>query len=170
MLSSTLRIALLGPESSGKSTLAAALAERLDATCVPEYARDYIYGLNLCYTYEDVCHIAEQNRREWQDAEGLTFFDTDSIITRVWLDVEFGQHPEWLDEMPPMDYYLLCFPDTEAVPEPIRTNASPEARMHYFEVYQEEVRKTGRPYGVVSGLGESRLQAALSILEGWGIA
>ena len=166
----TFKIGLVGPESTGKSTLALALAERLSGTCIPEFARDYVGGLHRPYTYEDVCLIAEQNRREALSAEGLTFFDTELIITKVWLDEVYGKRPGWLTEpVPPacqMDFYLLLVPDLPAVPDPLRENLEQSARERLFRIYLHEIELTGKPFAVISGLGEERLRSALLSVEG----
>lgn len=157
----TLKIGIVGPESTGKSTLAVDLAERLSGTCVPEFARAYVGGLRRPYTYEDVCLIADQNRREALAAEGLTFFDTELIITKVWLDEVYGKRPGWLTEpVPPacqMDFYLLLVPDLPAVPDLLRENLEQSARERLFRIYLHEIELTGKPYAVISGEGEQRL-------------
>ena len=52
------KVGIIGPESTGKSSLGQYLAKRYGATYVPEYARDYVASLHRPYTYDDVCHIA----------------------------------------------------------------------------------------------------------------
>ncbi|MGM9826298.1 MAG: AAA family ATPase [Paludibacteraceae bacterium] len=54
------KVGIIGPESTGKSSLGQYLAKRYGATYVPEYARDYVAALHRPYTYEDVCHIARK--------------------------------------------------------------------------------------------------------------
>ncbi|MGM9810117.1 MAG: AAA family ATPase [Paludibacteraceae bacterium] len=54
------KVGIIGPESTGKSSLGQYLAKRYGATYVPEYARDYVASLHRPYTYEDVCHIARK--------------------------------------------------------------------------------------------------------------
>ena len=160
----TFKIGIVGPESTGKTTLSIALAEQLQGTCVPEFARSYVGGLHRPYTYEDVCLIAEQNRREAAEAQGLTFFDTELIITKVWLDVVYHRRPEWISEPVPeecqMDAYLLLSPDLPAVPDPLRENLEQDTRERLFRSYLHEIELTGRPFTVVRGSGEARLQAA----------
>ena len=165
----TLKIGIVGPESTGKSTLAVALAERLGGTCVPEFARGYVGGLHRPYTYEDVCLVAEQNRRETAEAKGLTVFDTELIITKVWLDEVYGKRPVWLTEPVPtacqMDFYLLLAPDLPAVPDPLRENLEQSARERLFQRYLHEIELTGKPFAVIRGLGDERLRAALKAVE-----
>ena len=166
-MSSVLKIGLVGPESTGKSTLAAALAEHYGTAWIPEYARAYVGALARPYTYQDVCHIAEQNRREANLSEHpVLFFDTELIITKVWLDEVYGRRPEWLTSPIPedcrMDFYLLLSPDIAAVPDPLRENLSQPARERLFRLYQQEIETTGRPYAIIAGQGAERLQAAVS--------
>ena len=53
-----IRVAITGPESTGKSSLAKVLAEHYNTLWVPEYSREYIDNLDRDYTYEDVEKIA----------------------------------------------------------------------------------------------------------------
>ena len=174
-----LKIGIVGPESTGKSTLAIALAERLQGSYVPEFAREYIGSLGRPYTYEDVCVVAERNRVESKDryaksrktanAQSLIcFFDTELIVTKVWLDEVYQKRPEWLTEPIPaecrMDFYLLLYPDLPAVPDPLRENLEQSARERLFHKYLHEIELTGKPYAIIRGLGTARLEAALQAL------
>lgn len=165
-MTTTFKIGLVGPESTGKSTLALALAERLGGTCVQEFARKYVGSLGRPYTYDDVCLIAEQNRQEAAGAQGLTLFDTELIITKVWFDEVYHRRPEWITSPIPaecrMDAYLLLMPDIAAVPDPLRENLSQSAREHLLDLYLHEIEATGRPFCRISGEGDARLKAALS--------
>ena len=181
-----LKIGLVGPESTGKSTLAIVLAERLQGSYVPEFAREYIGSLGRPYTYEDVCVVAERNReeslverplaklaqsRKTANAQSLIwFFDTELIVTKVWLDEVYQKRPEWLTEPIPaecrMDFYLLLYPDLPAVPDPLRENLEQSARERLFQKYLHEIELTGKPYAIIRGLGTARLEAALQALIG----
>jgi len=165
----TLKIGLVGPESTGKSTLAQALAERFRGRYVPEFAREFVGNLGRPYTYDDVCLVAERNRWEATTSSGLTFYDTELIITKVWLDEVYGRRPEWLTEPIPeacrMDLYLLLRPDFPAVPDPLRENTDQSTRERLFEVYLREVKATGRPYAIVEGVGEERLACCYNCLK-----
>lgn len=164
-----IKIGLVGPESTGKSTLSAALANHFAGTCIPEYARAYIGALQRPYTYEDVCHIAEQNRHEANSSSPLSFFDTELIITKVWLDVVYHRRPEWITDPIPadcqMDFYLLLAPDIEAEPDPLRENIDQPARERLFQIYRSEIQSTGRPFAVISGQGKEREQNAVRLLR-----
>ncbi|MCM1034676.1 MAG: ATP-binding protein [Paludibacter sp.] len=158
-----LRIGILGAESSGKSTLAAALAERLEGTCINEYAREYIGALQHPYTYEDVEKIAhkqiEQLRQNY--TTHLVFYDTELIITKVWFLHKYGKYPQFVtDELTqnPLDFCLLCAPDLPFIDDPLREN--PHLREYFFEWYKRELEELNTPYSIVQGTGEKRTQTA----------
>lgn len=170
----TLKIGLVGPESTGKSTQGLLLAQQLGGTYIPEFARSYVSSLSRPYTYEDVCLIAEQNRREAMspgtpDSPGYIFFDTELIVTKVWLDEVFGKRPEWITEPVPtalqMDFYLLFSPDLAAQPDPLRENLEQDARERLFQIYLHEIQLTGKPFAIIRGLNEERLKNAISAIN-----
>ena len=89
-----LKVAIIGPESTGKTTLAQQLAKQYNAIFVPEYAREYVEALNRPYTYDDVCAIARhqiaQMKQYTEDrSDKIVVYDTELIITRVWFDYLF---------------------------------------------------------------------------------
>ena len=152
---STLKVGIIGPESTGKSTLAQSLAGQFGGIYIEEYARTYVEKLNRPYTYEDVEAIARHQIEELASLSAnrspLTanryFYDTELIVTKVWFEVKYGSCPVWLEEAIaryPMDFYILCYPDIEWKPDPVREN--PAFREELFARYLEEVKKTGVPY------------------------
>ena len=152
---STLKVAIVGPESTGKTTLARYLANRYNGLFVPEYAREYMENLHRPYTYEDVETIARQQIEQisivncqlpTKKTSGLVFFDTELIITKVWFEHKYNKCPEWLLEALhryPMDVYLLCYPDIEWVPDPVREN--PDIRLELFHRYEAEIQALNIP-------------------------
>ena len=159
------KIGIIGPESTGKSTLASYLAHRYDGVLVPEYAREYMEKLapTYEYTYEDVIHIARIQVEQLKElhtpsTEGIpkgyrrdiVVFDTELIITKVWFLHKFGDCPEFVEQALkdyPMDVYLLCYPDMEWVPDPVREN--PNIREYLFDWYKKEVEALGIPYYII---------------------
>ena len=143
-----MRIGIIGPESTGKTTLAKELAERYQGIYVPEYAREFVEKKGSTeVTWDELCEIAKKQieRLAIRD-EGLVVFDTELIITKVWFDYAFGRWPEWLDEgikQYPMDVYVILYPDLPWVPDPARSNGSDEIRMELFERYKQEVEALG---------------------------
>lgn len=149
-----MRIGIVGPESTGKSTLAQSLVKRLHGTWVPEYARQYVEQKGSTeVSYEELCSIARQQIAEMalqpDDPTSIIVYDTELIITKVWFDYAFHRVPKWLEETIrryPMDIYLLCLPDIAWQPDPARTNGSDAIRMELLQRYEQEIRELGIPY------------------------
>ena len=129
---------------------------------MPEYAREYMEkrACASAYTYEDVVNIAQQQVQQLQNSihggitEGyrsnVVFFDTELIITKVWFLHKFGKCPEFVEKALhdyPMDVYLLCYPDMEWVPDPVREN--PDIREYLFDWYKKEIEALGTPYYII---------------------
>ena len=149
-----MRIGIIGPESTGKTTLAKELAEKYHGTYVPEYAREYVERKGTTdVTYDELCEIARHQIEELeQQPEGLYLFDTELLITKVWFDYAFGHWPEWLDEAIkryPMDVYVILYPDIPWVPDKARSNGSDAIRLELFDRYKKEVEALGIEYYLV---------------------
>lgn len=155
------KVGIIGPESTGKSTLARYLAKRYNGVLVPEYARDYMENLDRPYTYDDVVAIARYQIEHLQSitfnssplTSQLYFFDTELIITKVWFEYKYGSCPDWLEKAIrayPMDTYLLTYPDIKWEPDPVREN--PAIRLELFERYEHEIQTLDIPYYVVKHL------------------
>lgn len=156
------RVALIGPESTGKSTVGKTLARRFGYTYIPEYARTYVEQLGRPYTYSDVVAIAlHQIEEEHANHSGIVLFDTEMIITKVWMQHVYGTVDSRVEHElrnHPMDVYLLFAPDIVAEPDPVRENLN--LRQFFFDWYLSEIQATGRPYAIIRGFGEERIQAA----------
>ena len=146
------KVAVIGPESTGKSTLAKELAEQFGGIYIEEHARAYVEAKGRKdLTYDEVCEIAREQIKSISKA-GFYFFDTELIVTKVWLEYAFGKVPQWLNEAIrdyPMDLYLLTYPDIPWVPDPARYNGSQAMREELFDRYEEEIKATGVPYYVI---------------------
>lgn len=164
------RIAITGPESTGKSWLAAGLSAELEAPWVPEYARTYLETLNRPYHFDDVLAIAKgqfnaEERMAIQAKEWL-FCDTDFLVTRIWCLVKFGKSHPWIDQMADTHiyaHYLLCNTDLPWEADPLREH--PEFRNELFQMYLAELEMRRLPYSIVSGTGQERLVNASGCLE-----
>lgn len=168
-----LKIAIIGPESTGKSELSTALAAHYGGKAIPEYARTYVEALQREYTFDDVCKIAQTQIQEQavylnNDAQNqIVFFDTELIITKVWLEYCYQDVPAFVNQNIQsgfFDYYLLCYPDLPWVYDPVREHGGDE-RMYFFEWYKREIEKTGIPYCTVVGTGENRTLCAINELN-----
>ena len=151
------KVAIIGPESTGKSTLARYLARRYKGTYVPEYARTYVERKGTTnVTFDELCEIAKYQIDELElianSQQPIAIFDTELIVTKVWFDYTFGRVPEWLNESIhryPMDAYLLTYPDLPWVPDPARSNGSDEIRMELFDRYEAEIQALDIPYYII---------------------
>ena len=164
------KVGIIGPESTGKSSLARYLAKRYKGTYVPEYARTYVEQKGTTeVSFDELCEIAryqiEQIKSE-SDLEAVcqsegrsvrcqakpVFFDTELIVTKVWFDYAFGKVPVWFEEairQYPMDVYLLTYPDLPWIPDPARSNGSDEIRQELFHRYESEIQALDIPYYII---------------------
>jgi len=166
-----IRIAITGPESTGKTTLAKQLAEEFHGQYIPEYAREYVEKLPRQYTFDDVEVIAntqvEQYLGTLKSSETIFFFDTWLIITKVWFNWVFGKVPDWLEDRVqnlPIDLFLLCYPDLPWEADYVRENGG-ENRMKLFEEYRLELKHYNFNFVEISGTGNDRLVKAIAAIR-----
>ncbi len=163
------RIAITGPESTGKSWLAAEIALHFQTLWIPEFARDFLSQLHRPYTLKDlefiavkqfVANSAPQTDRDWIIA------DTEMLVCYIWANYVFGKVPELIQSLANQqhfDFYLLCDIDLPWEPDPLREH--PEKRSELLALYIQELQKRGLPYGIVSGQDTDRLLHAIHHIE-----
>jgi len=159
---SIIRIALIGPESTAKSTLSEALAKHFNTVWVPEYSRNYLSSINRKYNLDDIILIAKEQLKQENEliknANKFIFADTELIISKVWcLDV-FNVYPEFISDnlvKNKYDLYLLTCPDLPFVKDVLREN--PHRRDFFFDWYLKEINNINGKYFFVNGVGEERL-------------
>lgn len=164
------KIVITGPESSGKSSLAQALAKHYDAPSVPEFARTYLKELERPYEEKDLLNIA-RGQLEWEknyalNANEWLILDTSLVVIKIWSEYKYGQcHPFILEKLKNSTYdlFLLCRPDIPWTFDPLREN--PSDREALFTLYQKELQTLGYPYVEINGHGEERLAKALTALD-----
>lgn len=164
------RIAIIGPESSGKSDLCRTLASLFKTNWVSEHAREYLSGINRYYLESDVITIYkeqwEQECRAIIEANDILFIDTEFIIGKVWYEHVYGKSCAYFDNMimqHPYDFYLLTYPDLPWEADPLREN--PGKGLYFFEWYKKILEAHKLPYSIVSGSGENRLQCAVKAIN-----
>lgn len=163
-----IRVGVIGAESTGKSTLCKQLQEQYGYRWIKEYAREYVETLGRAYTYEDVCKIAQRQIGELRAShdELVVLYDTDLIITKVWMEYVYGKVAKEVSEAiqaQPMDLYLILAPDIAAEPDPVRENL--DKREYFHEWYIREVKSTRRPYQIIHGTGDERTRAAYDAIQ-----
>jgi len=164
------RIAITGPESTGKTWLTKKLVAHYDTNMVDEYARTYFQNREYKYTVDDLVTIAKaQLKNEHSIASfstGLLFCDTDLIVMKIWSKVVFNYVPEWIEKQVrehKYDLYLLCFPDIEWKSDSLRKN--PHNRQYLFELYVNELEQNSLNYEIVKGIGDQRIRNAVSFVD-----
>lgn len=165
-----LRIILTGPESSGKTQLAAQLARVFGTLWTPEIAREYLNEHGAHYAPEDVvemgCLQAARAEEIAASCPEIVIEDTDVLTHRIWFREKYGQRNPELETMPLKgDLYLLCAPDLAWTHDPLREHPKESDRQRHFELYQAELELNKKTYAVVSGQGSARKTNALRTLE-----
>ena len=163
-----IRIAITGPESTGKTTLAEQLALQTNGTWIPEYAREFLEQLNRPYTQNDLDIIAKGQLEAWKNApvSNIQFCDTDMLVMKVWSDFKFGNCSPFILEalnLQTFDHYFLCQPDIEWEEDPLREH--PEQREELFELYLAELTKRNLPFTIIGGTQEKRMKMCLKVLS-----
>lgn len=169
----TRRIVILGPESTGKSTLCEQLAAHYHTLWVPEYAREYLQKNGAQYTYDDLLAIARRQLAVEDEMASslhrpLMFVDTDMYVMKIWCEFVFGRCHQWiLDRIVERKYslYLLCNVDLPWVPDELREYPSIEPRMKLFNMYKDNMMNQHVPWKVISGNHEERFQTAVNAVN-----
>ncbi|MGC4044930.1 MAG: AAA family ATPase [Armatimonas sp.] len=166
------RIAIVGPESAGKTTLAESLAAEFQTVYAPEYARGYVDALGPHWTEQAFVDIA---RGQLASAEALTrraqrylFCDTDALTTTLWSRELLGHVPAevaTLAETERYDMTLLCTTSDDWTPNPQRFQPETSARKAFEERLISELNRLGRPFVKLTGSWEQRLSQAISAVN-----
>ncbi len=164
------KIAIVGPESTGKSTMSAYLANHYQTVWVPEFARDYCAKLTSQPTWQDEINmfygqLALEKELALQ-ANEILICDTTFITVKIWSDYTFGQSPqEVLDLLPKHTYdlYLLLNIDLPWEEDPLRD--FPHMREHFMEVWYKELNALQANYVLISGTGPDRYESAVKAID-----
>jgi NadR type nicotinamide-nucleotide adenylyltransferase len=164
--SSIKKIALIGPESTGKTTLCESLAAHFKTVWVPEISRNYIGALKRKYTLEDIEHCTKAQLTEEEKlkkkANGFLFCDSEMIIAKVWCEDVFKTVPEWIEDKVNTNLYdlhLLMLPDIPFEQDNVREN--PHRREFFYNWYKRELEDRNFPYEVIGGVGEERFMNSI---------
>jgi NadR type nicotinamide-nucleotide adenylyltransferase len=163
------KFVVIGPESTGKSTLCEQLAAHYDTLWVPEFARQYLLTLGRPYNYDDLLIIAkgqieEEDRLVASLKTPVIFIDTDMYVMKVWCEFVFGKcHPYILDQIVARKYdaYLLCNTDLPWVADELREYPDPDARRRLYRMYKDLMVNQQTPWFDISGGYKERLEKAI---------
>lgn len=169
-----IKIAIFGPESTGKTTLATQLAEYYKTVWVPEFARDYLQekldsGRGICDANDMLPIAYGQTKLENEKvliAKKYLFCDTNLLVTKVFSDLYYGSCDPLLDKAARAHQYDLFFLTDIDVPwEKDELRDSPEGRETIFGVFKQSLIDNNKPFITISGDKETRLKKAVAIIE-----
>ncbi len=174
------KIVVLGPESTGKSTLCAALAKHYQTIWCKEFAREYLTQNGTAYTYENLLSIAKgqlaneeaaiEKALTQRNKDGINklIIDTDMYVMKVWSEYVFNNcDPFILEQINERKYdlYLLCDVDLPWTSDEMREYPDELPRKELFLIYKDLLVNQTTPWAVISGLGDDRINNAIQFIE-----
>ena len=166
------KVAITGPESTGKSTLAEKLAHHYKTDFVPEYSRTYLENFEGRYTENDVVEIAKGQHNlileEEKKSSKILIADTEIVVCKIWVEYVFKHSNKVIDEIlkqQDFDLYLLCDIDLPWTYDPLRENPNIDERKELFEIYRNTLEQMKVPFEIVSGNDEVRVNNAIKVIE-----
>lgn len=164
------RVTLFGPESTGKTTLAVALAAHYDTVIAPEYGRSYTESFGMDCNAEDIRRIVAGHlagvAAAKKHANRLLIEDTDPVLTAIWSDELLGARDPWFAAFNDLaDLYILCGIDVAWEDDGIRYFPGDEQRQRFFAACEAELKARGARYVAVTGDRETRLRLAIAAID-----
>jgi nicotinamide riboside kinase len=179
------KIVVLGPESTGKSTLCAQLAAHYKSSWVPEYARTYLQDTNNSYVFEDLWEIAQGQKLSIENAEKNywlmhpeavaehaepypLFIDTDLQVIRIWSEISFNKCDHRLLNRiasAETDLFLLCNTDLPWEPDPLREYPDLAMRQRVYAYYKDTMVNQPITWIDISGDYEERFFKAAKAVD-----
>ncbi len=168
---------IVGPESTGKSTLSQNLANHFKTEWVREYAREYLETNGTDYRVENLFEIAKGQLRGEDEAvkkqeakpnASLLIIDTDMYVIKVWSEFVFNKcDNRILREITQRKYdgYILCNTDVPWVKDNLREYPDLETRERLFHFYKEELSEQKTPWIIIKGGYEERTQMAIDFIN-----
>lgn len=174
-----IKIALFGPESTGKTTLAKQLADYYETEWVPEFARDYLQekweeNQHICVA-DDMMPIAygqtALENEKLSTAKKYLFCDTNLMVTKVFSEMYYGFCDPLLNEAALKHEYDLFFLTDIDVPwEKDDIRDTPNGRETVFSVFRQTLLDNKKPFITLSGNKKSRLAKAAAIVADLALA
>ena len=167
---SLIKVAIVGPESTGKTSLAAKLAAHFNTSWVPEYAREYLDKTDGKYDKSDLLKIARGQvgleDRLAKESQNLLFCDTNLLVIKIWSEHKYHSCHPWISQElmdRKYDLHLLCDVDIPWKEDPLREH--PDLRDYFLEKYRTELTDLKIPFRIIGGNESERFNAALNAIE-----
>ena len=163
------KIAIVGPESTGKSALAAEIAKELDTIWVPEFARYYLELLKRPYQESDLEVMARGQlsleKALLPQANKWLICDTNLLVYRIWGEFKYQRVAPFIQSQhQPSSYAFHLLTDIDLPWEQDPQREHPEARQELFDLYQQALLRDRVPHAIVKGVGALRTQHALEAI------
>jgi len=164
------KIAIVGPESTGKSTLTKLLAKHYNTLWVAEFARYYCAALTAPCTMQDEINMfhgqvaLEESVLAMADKDFI-LCDTTFLTVKIWSDEMLGETPQLvLDALRERTYdlYLLLDIDLPWQEDPLRD--FPHMREHFMNIWLKELADLNANYVLINGI-EERLNNAITAID-----
>lgn len=172
--SNVIKIAFVGPESTGKTSLSNALAEIFDTVWIKEYARDYLQekwdkSQKTCEPH-DLLPIAKGQigleNKAIDLANKFLFCDTNLFVTYVYSKIYYQSADEWLKKCAKdHDYDLFFLTDIDVPWTKDDLRDAPNNRQEHLEIFEKYLIKFNKPFIKVSGLLNERIDFIKNVLE-----
>jgi len=179
------KIVIIGPESTGKSTLCEKLAAHYHTSWVPEYAREYLQKHGPNYSSTDLIDIAagqieleEEALKKLHDEKHQSafnlhdtpklFIDTDMYVMKVWSEFVFNKCNNWiLNRVAERKYdlYLLCDVDLPWIRDGLREYPDLKVRKRLYYFYKDLLLNQRVPWCEISGEYDERFSKAINFIE-----
>lgn len=182
-----IKVVVIGPESTGKSSLCEQLANHYNTEWVKEYAREYLLTNGTEYSYDNLLEIAKgqfalenaaiqlvedkiknANKSNSTFSSEIILIDTNMYVLKVWCEFVFEKCHHWILNQivqRPYDLYLLCNIDLPWVKDELREYPDLTTREKLYHHYKDMLVNQSVPWVDISGQNEERLQKAISAID-----